>query len=141
MSARKPGAADAAAETYCALLRREIAATPSTDSAPLRSLYFGGAHSLTPPALLAGVIEAVRERYGLAPSAEVTLEMDPGTFDKARLHAYLDAGVTRVSVGVQSFDGALLEKAGRSHTLPEAEEAIDMLLSAHAPQQTARCAR
>ena len=58
----KPGAADAAAETYCALLRREIAATPSTDSAPLRSLYFGGGTpSLTPPALLAGVIEAVRE--------------------------------------------------------------------------------
>ena len=133
----KPGAADAAAETYCALLRREIAATPSTDSAPLRSLYFGGGTpSLTPPALLAGVIEAVRERYGLAPSAEVTLEMDPGTFDKARLHAYLDAGVTRVSVGVQSFDGALLEKAGRSHTLPEAEEAIDMLLSAHAQQNS-----
>ena len=119
----KPGAADGPAKAYCALLQREIASTPPGDpaSAPLRSLYFGGGTpSLTPPVLLAGLVETMRQRYGLAKGCEVTLEMDPGTFDAARLEAFLEAGVTRVSLGVQSFDAAMLERAGRSHDAADA---------------------
>jgi putative oxygen-independent coproporphyrinogen III oxidase len=129
----RPGAADDAAEAYCKLLRREIAATPAGSPEPLRTLYFGGGTpSLTPPALLAQVIEAIRQRYGLTKDCEVTLEVDPGTFDAARLAAFLDAGVTRVSLGVQSFDAALLERAGRVHDAAAAQHAIDLLLSTHA---------
>ena len=131
----KQGAADAAAETYCALLRRELDATPQGEpqESPLESLYFGGGTpSLTPPALLADVIEAVRRRHGLAEGCEVTLEMDPGTFDAPRLAAFLDAGVTRVSLGVQSFDAQLLEKAGRAHDMAAAEQALTLLRDAHA---------
>lgn len=65
--------ADAAAERYVALLLREIRATPATgrDDAPLRSLYFGGGTpSLTPPPLLARLIDEVRDRYGLTADAE-----------------------------------------------------------------------
>ena len=131
----KPGAADAAAQAYCDLLHREVAATPANEArdAPLRSLYFGGGTpSLTPPNLLADVISTIRERYGLASGCEVTLEMDPGTFDEDRLAAFLDAGVTRVSLGVQSFDSTVLERAGRSHSLRDVDESIAMLLNAHA---------
>ena len=129
----KPGAADVPAEKYCALLRREIAMTPTNSMAPLRSLYFGGGTpSLTPPHLLMEVIQAIRDRYGLAKDCEVTLEMDPGTFDAARLADFLDAGVTRVSVGVQSFDGVLLEKAGRAHDADATEAALELLRTAHA---------
>ena len=53
-------------------------------------------------------MRTLRERYGLARELECTLEMDPGTFDAERLAAFLEAGVTRVSLGVQSFDQALL---------------------------------
>ena len=77
-------------------------------------------------------MDLLRQRFGLAESCEVTFEMDPGTFDQARLDAFLDAGITRVSVGVQSFDDALLEQAGRTHDASEARAAIDMLLEAAA---------
>jgi putative oxygen-independent coproporphyrinogen III oxidase len=137
------GAADAPAERYCNLLQREIRATRlagddgSTKRGALRSLYFGGGTpSLTPPALFAGIVDALRERYGLAADCEVTLEMDPGTFDEARLQAFLAAGVTRVSLGVQSFDTALLQTAGRSHDAATAEAAIRLLLDAAAAPQT-----
>lgn len=123
--------ADAAAERYVALLLREMRATPAAgaDEEALKSLYFGGGTpSLTPPPLLATLIKEVRERYGLDADAECTLEMDPGTFDAARLEAYLDAGVTRVSLGIQSFDAAQLTAAGRAHTLEDAENALDLVL-------------
>ena len=76
----RAGAADAAAERYVALLRREISATPAAPSPPLRSLYFGGGTpSLTPPRLVEELVGCVRERYGLAEGAELTLEMDKGS--------------------------------------------------------------
>ena len=85
----RPGAADAPAEAYVGLLRREIDASPpgAPDESPLRSLYFGGGTpSLTPPKLLSQVISTIRERHGLAADCEVTLEMDPGTFDEEKVH-------------------------------------------------------
>mmetsp|Transcript_13517 Transcript_13517/g.26327 ORF Transcript_13517/g.26327 Transcript_13517/m.26327 type:complete len:422 (+) Transcript_13517:94-1359(+) len=126
----RAGAADAAAERYVNLLLREINASPSgIEDQPLRSIYFGGGTpSLTPPRLLSRIIQTVRSRYGLHRDFECTLEMDPGTFDRARLEAFLDAGVNRVSVGVQSFDDKLLKAAGRAHGLREVEVALDLLL-------------
>jgi putative oxygen-independent coproporphyrinogen III oxidase len=134
----KQGAADVAAERYCGLLHREMEATFSALATeqqqpllPLRSLYFGGGTpSLTPPPLLADTITLLRERCGLESSCEITLEMDPGTFDEARLEAFVDAGVTRVSLGVQSFDEELLKGAGRSHGVAEAQNALRLLLDA-----------
>ena len=95
---------------------------------PLGSVYFGGGTpSLMPPRLLARIMRTLRERYGLAQDFECTLEMDPGTFDAERLTAFLDAGVTRVSLGVQSFDQALLTACGRAHTMEDAERALELL--------------
>lgn len=87
----------------------------------------GGTPSLFPPAAIERLIAAVRARLPLEPGAEITLEANPGSFERERLRAYRDAGVSRLSLGVQSFDDALLARIGRVHdaraALAAAEEA------------------
>jgi len=87
----------------------------------------GGTPSLFAPAAIERLLAAVRARLPLEPGAEVTLEANPGSFERERLRAYRDAGVTRLSLGVQSFDDALLARIGRVHdarqALAAAEEA------------------
>ncbi len=88
------------------------------------TLYLGGGTpSLWDPEEVAQVVAAVRA-LGLPPSAEVTLEANPESVDPGRLAAYARAGVNRVSIGVQSFDAAVLRKLGRRHGPDEAERAI-----------------
>ena len=119
-------------EAYVDRVCREIRDTPlapSTAAAagndwPLRTVFFGGGTpSLVPPDLLRRIVDALRARFGLAPDAEVSMEMDPGTFDRAKLDGYLRSGVTRVSLGVQSFDADVLKLAGRAHTVQESRAA------------------
>ena len=124
--------ADSFADRYIRLLHREIAAGPEQQdgAAALTSVYFGGGTpSLTPPALLGRVIDALRKRFGLAPDCEMTLEMDPGTFDRERLEAFIDLGVTRVSLGAQSFDDALLHACNRPHSVSDTEVALELLMA------------
>jgi oxygen-independent coproporphyrinogen-3 oxidase len=87
----------------------------------------GGTPSLFPPAAIERLLAAVRARLPLEPGAEVTLEANPGSFERDRFRAYRDAGVTRLSLGVQSFDDTLLARIGRVHdarqALAAAEEA------------------
>jgi putative oxygen-independent coproporphyrinogen III oxidase len=83
----------------------------------------GGTPSLWEPEALARVVDAVRE-LGLPRRAEVTLEANPESADGRRAAAWRDAGVTRVSIGVQSFDPAVLRKLGRRHGPEDAERAI-----------------
>ena len=121
---------DKAADRYVNLLRREILAGPDRPMGAdgLDSVYFGGGTpSLTPPALLDQVIWALRARFGLMPNFECTLEMDPGTFDEKRLQEFVDIGVTRVSLGAQSFDDDLLLACNRAHTVQETDTAIGLL--------------
>ena len=119
-------------EAYVDRVCREIRDTPlapSTAAAagkdwPLRTVFFGGGTpSLVPPDLLRRVVDALHARFGLAPDAEVSMEMDPGTFDRAKLDGYLRSGVTRVSLGAQSFDADVLKLAGRAHTVQESRAA------------------
>ena len=119
-------------EAYVDRVCREIRDTPlapSTAAAagndwPLRTVFFGGGTpSLVPPDLLRRIVDALRARFGLAPDAEVSMEMDPGTFDRAKLDGYLRSGVTRVSLGAQSFDADVLKLAGRAHTVQESRAA------------------
>ncbi|EEH59348.1 uncharacterized protein MICPUCDRAFT_14012 [Micromonas pusilla CCMP1545] len=121
-------------ETYVETLSREIANTPSAPSSrgrrrhhpPLRTIFFGGGTpSLLPPALLRRVLDALRARFGIDADAEISMEMDPGTFDAAKLRSYAELGVNRVSLGVQSFDDAVLRAAGRAHTAADARVAIE----------------
>ncbi len=88
------------------------------------SLYLGGGTpSLWEPEHVAAVVQAVR-RLGLPSGAEITLEANPESTDPGRLAAWREAGVNRVSVGVQSFDPGVLHKLGRRHGPEQAERAV-----------------
>jgi putative oxygen-independent coproporphyrinogen III oxidase len=84
----------------------------------------GGTPSLFSPDAIARLIADVRARLPLDPGCEVTLEANPGTFERERFRALRAAGVTRLSVGVQSFDDALLQAIGRVHDSAQAHAAV-----------------
>jgi hypothetical protein len=60
--------------------------------------------SLIPPALLERILDTLQQQYSISPSAEISMEADPGTFDLPRLQQYRALGVNRLSMGVQCFD-------------------------------------
>ena len=106
---------------------RIVVADAASDLPPAHTLYFGGG---TPSLLEAGqikaIIEAARDVYRLKMDAEVTLEVNPGTVDAAKLAAFRDAGVNRLSIGVQSAQPFMLEMFERSHTFEEAAETFTL---------------
>lgn len=123
----QPGANAIAA--YLAQLETEISA--SAGGPPLSTVYFGGGTpSLLDPAQVRRLLTALRRRFGIAPGVEITLELDPASFDRERLAAYLVAGVNRVSLGGQSFDDAVLERLGRRHRRVDLLEAAGWLAEA-----------
>jgi oxygen-independent coproporphyrinogen-3 oxidase len=122
-----PGSASIA--HYLELLHREIRQSPA--GPPLSTVYIGGGTpSMLSAAQLAALLAALERRYGLAPGAEITLEMDPASFDHRRLRASLAAGVNRVSLGGQSFDDSVLADLGRRHRRSGLLESIAWLRQA-----------
>uniref|UniRef100_E6PQ65 Putative Coproporphyrinogen III oxidase n=1 Tax=mine drainage metagenome TaxID=410659 RepID=E6PQ65_9ZZZZ len=85
----------------------------------------GGTPSLFSPDAIDTLLAQVRARVSLAPDAEITLEANPGTFERDRFAAYAQAGVNRLSIGVQSFDDAKLRILGRVHDAAQARAAIE----------------
>ena len=125
--ASAPGSRSIAA--YLELLHQEIATAPL--GPPLSTVYFGGGTpSLLTPAQIGGLVRALRSRFGLAPGAEVTLELDPASFDQQRLRGYLAGGINRVSLGGQSFDDQVLSDLGRRHRGADVVEAARWLSEA-----------
>ncbi len=84
----------------------------------------GGTPSLFSPAGIERLLGDIRARLPLAPALEITLEANPGTFERERFKAFRAAGVTRLSVGVQSFDDAALRALGRVHDAAQARAAV-----------------
>ena len=84
----------------------------------------GGTPSLFDPEAIDRLIGGIRARVRLAPDAEVTMEANPGTFEKDRFKAFRQAGITRLSIGVQSFDNAHLKALGRVHDRDQALAAV-----------------
>jgi oxygen-independent coproporphyrinogen-3 oxidase len=123
---RADGASSGSIAAYLTLLRREIASSPP--GPPLATVYLGGGTpSMLTGAQVAGILSALEGRYGLAPGAELTLELDPASFDQARLADYLAAGINRVSLGGQSFDDRVLADLGRRHRGVDLREAAGWL--------------
>jgi oxygen-independent coproporphyrinogen-3 oxidase len=89
----------------------------------------GGTPSLFPAESIDRLLGAVRARLPLDAAAEVTLEANPGTFERGKFRAFRDAGITRLSVGVQSFDTAALKALGRVHDADEARAAVEGALA------------
>ena len=110
--AQGPGATSVAA--YLALLHQEIAL--ARQGPPLSTVYLGGGTpSLLAPAQVGALLEALQQRFGIAPGAEITLEADPASFDQDRLLGWLAAGINRISLGGQSLDNGVLAALGRRH--------------------------
>lgn len=107
-----------------ALLRDLESELPSIWGRPLESIFIGGG---TPSLFSAEAIDllmsGLRERLPLRPNIEITMEANPGTFEQERFAAYREAGINRLSIGIQSFNNQHLKKLGRIHNSNEATRA------------------
>ena len=100
-------------------------ALPQVWGRPVHSIFIGGGTpSLFSADGIARLLADIRARLPLLPGCEITLEANPGTFERNRFRAFRTAGVTRLSVGVQSFDDAMLAKLGRMHDGAQARAAL-----------------
>jgi oxygen-independent coproporphyrinogen-3 oxidase len=122
------------ARRYVAALREEIGRADASTSPSMRevdTIYFGGG---TPTTLtveqISSVIELCREKFGVAPDAEITAEANPGSVSGEYLEALREAGVNRLSFGVQSFDDGELQMIGRTHSSEDARAAVRIARSA-----------
>jgi oxygen-independent coproporphyrinogen III oxidase len=108
---------------YVEAILREI--REAGDAAAADTIFFGGGTpSLLEPSEVRAVIDALRGSFALAPGAEITLEANPETTTTDRLAGFREAGVNRLSFGVQSFRDAELQRLSRLHTASRAEIAV-----------------
>ena len=113
---------DVRAARYLAALRDELAQAPAVEA---RTLFFGGGTPTTyAPEAIAALIGDVRARFALPRDAEVTTEANPDPSLATRLGELHDAGVNRLSIGVQSFDPRELRVLGRRHTAADVAHAV-----------------
>jgi putative oxygen-independent coproporphyrinogen III oxidase len=109
-----------------ALIADLEAALPLIWGRTIHSIFIGGGTpSLFSPASIDRLLGDIRARLRLEPDCEITLEANPGTFEKDRFRGYRQAGVTRLSVGVQSFNDAHLAALGRVHDRAQALAAVE----------------
>ncbi|WP_246191554.1 radical SAM family heme chaperone HemW [Pseudoxanthomonas gei] len=93
----------------------------------IHSVFFGGGTpSLFPPEQIDRFLQAASSRLRFTPNLEVTLETNPGTAEHGRFDQYRNAGVNRISFGIQSFDDGCLQRLGRIHDSAEAERAVKL---------------
>jgi oxygen-independent coproporphyrinogen-3 oxidase len=121
-------------ERYLAALSREIeliSKLPTMGRRPFRFVYFGGG---TPSFLssrqLERLVERLRANVSWQSAEEVTFECEPGTLSEAKVHTLREIGVTRLSLGVEHFDDAILADNGRAHESPEIYKAWPWIQSA-----------
>jgi putative oxygen-independent coproporphyrinogen III oxidase len=112
---------------YLNALRADLEASlPLVWGRTVQTVFIGGGTpSLFSPAGIERLLSDLRSLLPLAPGCEVTLEANPGTFERERFKAFRAAGVTRLSIGVQSFDDAKLKALGRVHDRAQALAAIE----------------
>jgi oxygen-independent coproporphyrinogen-3 oxidase len=110
-----------------ALIRDLEVDLPLAGGRMLQSIFFGGGTpSLFSPDNIARILDAANARLDFASDIEITLETNPGTVEHGPFADYRNAGVNRISFGVQSFDDELLKRIGRIHDASEAERAVKM---------------
>ena len=102
------------------------AALPLIWGRTIHSIFIGGGTpSLFSPESIDRLLGGIRARLRLTPDCEITLEANPGTFEKDRFRAFRSAGVTRLSIGVQSFNDDYLKTLGRVHDRAQALAAVE----------------
>ncbi|MFM5889223.1 MAG: radical SAM family heme chaperone HemW [Dolichospermum sp.] len=119
---------------YVEFLCQEIRTAPVYGQ-PLETIFFGGGTpSLLSTEQLQCILATLERRFGITSRIEISMEIDPGTFDLAHIAGYCNLGVNRVSLGVQAFQAELLKTAGRSHTLIDIITAIELIHKVEIPE-------
>ncbi len=113
---------------YVDFLCQEITITPKLNNECLDTIFFGGGT----PSLLAidgleKILTILNDYFGISGNAEISLEIDPATFDLSKLKSYRKLGVNRVSLGIQAFQDNLLEFSGRTHRIKDIYEGVDWI--------------
>lgn len=130
---KRHGEAAPAINQYVAQLVREIQLTGQGRSRPLpgpalQTIFFGGGTpSLLAVTQLGAILEALEQAFGIAAGAELAIEMDPGTFDWAKVQGYLALGINRISLGSQAFQPDLLAACGRTHQVEDIYTSVALL--------------
>ena len=114
-------------DTYIDALFADLEASlPLIWGRTVHTVFFGGGTpSLFSPEAIDRLVSGLRARLRLSADAEITLEANPGTFEKDRFRAFRQAGITRLSIGVQSFNDARLKALGRVHDRAQALAAVN----------------
>jgi len=112
---------------YVNVLCQEIRLTPSFGQ-PLKTIFFGGGTpSLLSVSQLSQVLQTLDQQFGTVAGAEISMEVDPGTFDFEQLVGYRSTGINRVSLGVQAFQPELLSVCGRTHSVEDVYAAVNVI--------------
>jgi len=99
---------------------------PSVWGRSVQTIFIGGGTpSLIQPEQLQQLLSEIRARVRLSPMAEITMEANPGTVDQVKFAEFREAGINRLSIGIQSFNDQLLKKIGRIHNAQQAQMAIE----------------
>lgn len=124
---RKNGENSGTIQQYVEILCQEILTTPALGH-PLETVFFGGGTpSLLSVEQLQRLLSLLDSHLGIAGNAEISMEIDPGTFHKQQLQGYQKAGVNRISMGVQAFQEELLHLCGRSHTVSDIWASVELI--------------
>jgi oxygen-independent coproporphyrinogen-3 oxidase len=118
---------------YIEVLCQEIKATPASDCTLETVFLGGGTPSLLSVEQLGCILNTIDRHFGIASNAEISMEMDPGTFSLEQLKGYQTAGVNRISLGVQAFQDELLRVCGRSHNTSDIVAAVELLRQVEVP--------
>src|SRR5579859_109450 len=118
------------AEYVAKLIADLEALLPSVWGRRVVSIFIGGGTpSLFSPDAIDALLSGIRARIPVEPIAEITLEANPGTVEATRFRGFRDAGVNRISLGVQSFDDRMLAALGRIHSADEARRGVEAALA------------
>ncbi|MEL6940439.1 MAG: radical SAM family heme chaperone HemW [Cyanobacteria bacterium J06598_1] len=133
---RKRGDTSPTIASYLKTLIAEIKATPVLGKPPnepsLKTVFFGGGTpSLLSVSQLETILQALNDRFGIASEAEISMEMDPATFELSHAQGYRAAGINRVSLGAQAFQDEILAASGRFHRRADIVRAVEILRQAN----------
>jgi len=114
-------------EAYTHALLKQIENYNIEPNRPIHSIFFGGGTpSLFSPKAFDTLIKKLENTFGLGKDCEITIEANPGTFDKEHFYGYRDVGINRMSLGIQSFNQTHLKKLERIHSPKEAASAANL---------------
>ena len=114
-------------EAYTHALLKQIENYNIEPNRPIHSIFFGGGTpSLFSPKAFDTLIKKLENTFGLDKDCEITIEANPGTFDKEHFYGYRDVGINRMSLGIQSFNHTHLKKLERIHSPKEAASAANL---------------